>query len=96
MDRSSFRKLNRDLIACCSWCGRWARHHDDESEARAIDKTGACNVTPVNNVDRNRRFMQDLFNTLVDCRWRYTLLAFVLGYVVSWLVFALIWFVKQT
>ncbi|XP_034255564.1 G protein-activated inward rectifier potassium channel 3-like [Thrips palmi] len=75
-----------------SWCGRWARHHDDESEARAIDKTGACNVTPVNNVDRNRRFMQDLFNTLVDCRWRYTLLAFVLGYVVSWMVFALIWY----
>lgn len=75
-----------------SWCGRWVRHHDDEAKARAIDKTGACNVTPVNNVDRNRRFMQDLFNTLVDCRWRYTLLAFVLGYLVSWMVFALIWY----
>ncbi|KAK3918640.1 Inward rectifier potassium channel 2 [Frankliniella fusca] len=72
------------------WYERW-RHHETP-ETRAINKNGTCNVTLVNNVDRNRRFMQDLFNTLVDCRWRYTLLAFVLSYVVSWLIFALIWY----
>lgn len=75
------------------WCGQWRQQHDDsDSEGRAINKNGTCNVSQVNNVDRNRRFMQDLFNTLVDCRWRYTLLAFVLGYVVSWLLFALVWY----
>lgn len=85
------------LGAAARWCGRWWRHEVDEGPAgrartcRAVNKNGTCNVTLVNNVDRNRRYMQDLFNTLVDCRWRYTLLAFVLGYVVSWLLFALIW-----
>ncbi|XP_026274105.1 G protein-activated inward rectifier potassium channel 3-like [Frankliniella occidentalis] len=72
------------------WYDRW--RHQEAGETRAINKNGTCNVTLVNNVDRNRRFMQDLFNTLVDCRWRYTLLAFVLSYVVSWLIFALIWY----
>nr|CAD7450800.1 unnamed protein product [Timema bartmani] len=35
--------------------------------------------------------MQDLFTTLVDVQWRWTLLVFALSFILSWLGFALIW-----
>jgi potassium inwardly-rectifying channel subfamily J len=35
--------------------------------------------------------LQDVFTTMVDMQWRYTLLAFVASFLVSWLVFAVIW-----
>lgn len=35
--------------------------------------------------------MQDLFTTLVDAQWRWTLLVFSMSFLLSWTTFALIW-----
>lgn len=40
---------------------------------------------------RRMRFLQDIFTTLVDTQWRWTLLAFALSFILSWLAFAVIW-----
>ncbi|XP_053690808.1 G protein-activated inward rectifier potassium channel 3-like [Sabethes cyaneus] len=61
---------------------------------RAVFKNGTCNVAPVRVSRKHIRFLQDMFTTLVDARWRYTLLVFALGFVGSWLFFALLyWFI---
>lgn len=37
------------------------------------------------------RFLHDIFTTLVDSQWRWTLICFVLSFIMSWLSFAVIW-----
>lgn len=58
---------------------------------RAVLKNGDCNVTQVHISKRRRRYLQDIFTTLVDIQWRWTLLVFALSFLLSWLVFAAIW-----
>lgn len=41
--------------------------------------------------ERGRRYLQDIFTTLVDAQWRWTFLAFFMSFLLSWLGFALIW-----
>ncbi|CAG2063200.1 unnamed protein product [Timema podura] len=59
--------------------------------SRAVLKNGECNVLQNHIHHRKLRFMQDLFTTLVDVQWRWTLLVFALSFILSWLGFALIW-----
>ncbi|KAL5286768.1 irk-2.2 family protein [Megaselia abdita] len=58
---------------------------------RAVHKNGDCNVIQKNLAKRRLRFLQDIFTTLVDSQWRWTLLAFALSFILSWLFFAVIW-----
>lgn len=38
-------------------------------------------------------FLQDIFTTLVDAQWRWTLMVFAASFVISWAFFAVIWWV---
>lgn len=58
---------------------------------RAVFKNGECNVIQKNLTRRRLRFMQDMYTTLVDSQWRWTLLAFALSFILSWLIFAVLW-----
>lgn len=58
---------------------------------RVIFKHGECNVVQGNVAKRRRRYMQDLFTTLVDAQWRWTLMVFSMSFLLSWTTFALIW-----
>nr|XP_008201491.1 PREDICTED: ATP-sensitive inward rectifier potassium channel 12 isoform X1 [Tribolium castaneum] len=58
---------------------------------RAVFKNGDCNVLQSRISKRGLRFLQDIFTTLVDIQWRWTLIIFALAFFVSWLAFALIW-----
>ena len=40
---------------------------------------------------RRRRFLSDIFNTMLDVKWRYVHMAFFVSFIGSWLFFALIW-----
>lgn len=62
-----------------------------KSRRRAIFKNGDCNVVHVHISERGRRYLQDIFTTLVDAQWRWTFLAFFMSFLLSWLGFALIW-----
>ncbi|XP_053982079.1 uncharacterized protein LOC128878155 isoform X1 [Hylaeus volcanicus] len=58
---------------------------------RAVLKNGECNVLQSRISRRSLRFLQDIFTTLVDTQWRWTLLCFSLSFGLSWLGFAVIW-----
>ncbi|XP_071525645.1 ATP-sensitive inward rectifier potassium channel 12-like isoform X1 [Panulirus ornatus] len=57
-----------------------------------IRRNGDCNMTYANLKKRHSRYLQDLYTTLVDVQWRWTLLVFFLGFIISWLSFAFIWY----
>ena len=57
---------------------------------RAVLKNGDCNIVQI-KLKRRLRYLQDIFTTLVDTQWRWTLLTFGLSFILSWLAFAVIW-----
>uniref|UniRef100_A0A8C5RTS4 G protein-activated inward rectifier potassium channel 2 n=1 Tax=Laticauda laticaudata TaxID=8630 RepID=A0A8C5RTS4_LATLA len=57
---------------------------------RYVRKDGKCNVHH-GNVRETYRYLTDIFTTLVDLKWRFNLLIFVLVYTVTWLFFGFIW-----
>nr|XP_009859945.1 ATP-sensitive inward rectifier potassium channel 12-like isoform X2 [Ciona intestinalis] len=57
---------------------------------RFIKKTGHCNVSHSNLTDKPRRFIADIFTTGVDLKWRWNLFVFSAAFVVSWICFALV------
>ncbi|XP_011660845.2 G protein-activated inward rectifier potassium channel 3 [Strongylocentrotus purpuratus] len=58
---------------------------------RLVGKDGVCNV--VHTRVARLRFIEDLFTTFVDLRWRWNLMVFTFAYVVGWFLFGLVWFV---
>nr|UZS41058.1 inward rectifier potassium channel 2B [Nilaparvata lugens] len=58
---------------------------------RAVFKNGDRNVAQINISKRRRRYMQDIFTTLVDVQWRWTLLVFAMSFLLSWLAFGCVW-----
>ncbi|CAH2106288.1 unnamed protein product [Euphydryas editha] len=70
---------------------RNARYAARRVRKRVIFKHGDCNVVQWNVAKRRRRYLQDIFTTLVDAQWRWTLLVFALSFILSWLLFAFIW-----
>ncbi|XP_055963529.1 G protein-activated inward rectifier potassium channel 4 [Sorex fumeus] len=57
---------------------------------RYVEKSGKCNVHH-GNVQETYRYLSDLFTTLVDLKWRFSLLVFTLVYTTTWLFFGFIW-----
>lgn len=67
------------------------RHYSKRMRRRLVYKNGEVNITQANIRKRRRRYLADIFTTLVDIQWRYNLLVFTLAFIFSWLIFALIW-----
>ena len=55
---------------------------------RLIMKDGTPNIDLKNIKTRNKKFMVDIFTTVLDIQWRYVLFIFCLAFVFSWLAFA--------
>lgn len=70
---------------------RQTRYSARRMRKRVVFKNGECNVVQGNVAKRRRRYMQDLFTTLVDAQWRWTLMVFSMSFMLSWTTFALIW-----
>ncbi|XP_069754504.1 ATP-sensitive inward rectifier potassium channel 11-like [Narcine bancroftii] len=66
------------------------RYREKPRKVRFVHKNGACNVAHT-NIREQGRFLQDVFTTLVDLKWRHTLLIFTMSFLCSWLLFAMIW-----
>ncbi|XP_067088603.1 G protein-activated inward rectifier potassium channel 1 [Osmerus mordax] len=60
---------------------------------RFVEKNGRCNVQHGNLGGETSRYISDLFTTLVDLKWRWNLLIFVLTYTIAWLVMASMWWI---
>lgn len=70
---------------------RQSRFNARRLRKRVVFKHGDCNVVQGNVAKRRRRYLQDIFTTLVDAQWRWTLLVFALNFLLSWLGFAIVW-----
>ncbi|XP_030629562.1 G protein-activated inward rectifier potassium channel 1 isoform X2 [Chanos chanos] len=60
---------------------------------RFVEKNGRCNVQHGNLGGETSRYISDLFTTLVDLKWRWNLLIFLLTYTVAWLIMASMWWI---
>lgn len=61
-------------------------------KSRLVQKCGELNIQ-MNNVPKHkRRLLSDFFNTILDIRWRWHLIVFILSFLISWLLFAFIWY----
>ncbi|XP_011341259.1 uncharacterized protein LOC105281618 isoform X3 [Ooceraea biroi] len=72
----------------------WSRYRAGPTpklRRRAVLKNGDCNVLQSRISRRSLRFLQDIFTTLVDTQWRWTLLCFIMSFFLTWLAFAVIW-----
>ncbi|XP_005999403.1 G protein-activated inward rectifier potassium channel 3 [Latimeria chalumnae] len=67
-----------------------AKKPDRKRRQRYVEKGGKCNVQH-GNMRQTYRYLMDIFTTLVDLKWRYSLLVFVMAYAVTWLFFGIIW-----
>lgn len=68
--------------------------HFEPSKAtnqRLVQKNGDCNVTSHNVMKRNRKYLVDIFTTLVDMKWRYHIFMFAAAFFLTWLLFGVIW-----
>ncbi|XP_023036542.1 G protein-activated inward rectifier potassium channel 3 isoform X2 [Drosophila willistoni] len=72
---------------------RQTRFSSRRVRKRVVFKHGECNVVQGNVAKRRRRYLQDIFTTLVDAQWRWTLLVFAASFVISWAFFAFIWWI---
>jgi hypothetical protein len=59
---------------------------------RLVKKSGELNIQMENVLKRKRRLMGDIFNTILDIKWRWHFLVFFLSFVLSWLLFASIYY----
>lgn len=66
---------------------------DIHTPCRFISKTGRCLIENINQPPWFLRYMADPLTTCIDLRWRYTILIFVLLYIASWVVFALVYYI---
>lgn len=63
------------------------------AQRRLFFKNGNINISRSNIDKRRRRYMTDIFTTLIDLKWRYNILVFLLGFFISWTFFACAWYI---
>ena len=51
---------------------------------RLVYKDGNCNVSHCNIQERRRKYLADLFTTLIDIRWRWSFFIFFSSFVCRW------------
>ena len=79
-----------NLLICILFCRLFARSRD---QRRLVLKEGNCNISLGNVRRRRRRFLHDIFTTLLELRWRYHLLMFSCVFLITWILFAAIWYI---
>ncbi|XP_035216344.1 G protein-activated inward rectifier potassium channel 3-like [Stegodyphus dumicola] len=70
---------------------RLTRGPSSRHRKRVVLKNGTVNLSKEHVSKRSQRYLQDIFTTLVDIQWRYNLMVFAMGFLLSWLIFSLIW-----
>lgn len=60
---------------------------------RLVYKNGECNVSHKHIRKVKRHYLADIFTTLIDLKWRWSLIIFCMTFTLTWLLFALIWWI---
>jgi len=61
---------------------------------RLVNKNGEANINRVNIESRRKKYISDLFNTIVDMKWTNILIVFLMSFILSWTFFATIWYLS--
>ena len=61
------------------------------NKRRLINKSGELKVLPKNVPRKMRRYLSDIFTTMIDLRWKWVILIFVASYIISWVLFGFVW-----
>ena len=59
-----------------------------QSNPRLVNENGRINISAKGVRGWKIRYMHDFFTTLVDIKWRWNILIFIGGFVITWLIFA--------
>ena len=77
--------------------GRNPFHIDPEGEKlrkRIVSKKGVVHIGKSHMGKRQQtKYLTDFFNTMLDIKWRYVLLLFCMSFFLSWLAFAIVWYI---
>ncbi|KAK7111482.1 G protein-activated inward rectifier potassium channel 4-like [Littorina saxatilis] len=71
---------------------RRSTSNNNNNESDKVVWESRKNIVITGVPDRSRRYLNDLYTTLIDIKWRWNLLFFVVGFVVTWVVFAVFYF----
>lgn len=66
--------------------------YDIHKRPRLVKKCGELNIHMENVPKHKRRLLSDFFNTVLDVKWRWHVAIFLLTFLISWFVFATIWY----
>ncbi|XP_074833209.1 G protein-activated inward rectifier potassium channel 4-like [Carettochelys insculpta] len=58
---------------------------------RYVTKMGKCQVN-LGHIQEKKRFLSDIFTTIVDLKYRWFLFVFMMCYIITWLVFGIIYY----
>ncbi|XP_013798954.1 G protein-activated inward rectifier potassium channel 4-like [Apteryx mantelli] len=62
-----------------------------QQRQRYVTKMGKCQVN-LGNIQEKKRFLSDIFTTIVDLKYRWFLFVFMMCYIATWVVFGIIYF----
>lgn len=63
-----------------------------EGRPRLVKKNGQLNIDVESVPERKRRLLKDFFNTILDIKWRWHIVFFLMTFLISWIVFASVWY----
>lgn len=100
---ATLSNLSSTLLRKASMTGTAATKHaslymstNHERRPRLVKKCGELNIDVESVPKRKRRLLSDFFNTVLDVKWRYHIIIFLMTFVISWIVFATIWYLIGT
>jgi potassium inwardly-rectifying channel subfamily J len=70
---------------------RKGRLFNQRTRERLIYKSGESNISNANVHQRRFRYIVDIFTTLLELSWGYSILLYTLSFFISWCTFALCW-----
>ena len=63
-----------------------------KNKPRLVQKCGELNINANKVPMHHRRLLSDIFNTILDIKWRWHVAIFLLSFAISWFFFAAIWY----
>ncbi|KAJ8318157.1 hypothetical protein KUTeg_003248 [Tegillarca granosa] len=63
---------------------------------RLVEKNGSCNIESRTIENTGRKYIQNIFMVLLDTQWRLIMPLFVVCVILSWLVFAAVYYTIST
>ena len=94
--RSSKRHGNRATFSLHSPCSSptFDQHNrllDRSKKNRLVSKYGSLQLSARNVPRKAKLYFADIFTTMIDLHWPGVILIFCASYVISWVVFGLVW-----